>query len=372
METEILEIIVKVLSGTASPEEKQRLVMWLGEDKGNIDFFKQSESVWNALEILKPGNEYDADKAFEKFKEKINEKLNETRRSGIYRTIDKIIRIAAILVIVTGISYLILNNQDKSDWKSVAFSDLSTCEVTAPRGSKSQLLLTDGTKVWLNSDSRISCSNELNGEAREVYLEGEGYFEVARVPGSPFIVNTSDLRIRALGTSFNVKSYPEEEIIEATLVEGKIEVESKLSRERVRSVSLEPNQKAVFYKSTESIQKENAVKEDAKTGIPSTKIISKQFVLNEKVDASLAISWKNNVLYFEDEMFQDLAVKLERRFDVNIHFLDQNIRELHFSGKFKDIIFEQVLAALQFASPFYYRIKDKDIYISENPIKYPL
>ena len=94
------------------------------------------------------------------------------------------------------------------------------------------------------------------------------------------------------------------------------------------------------------------------------KIISK-----EKVDPSLITSWKNNILYFDNENFQDLAFKLERRFGVTIHFENESLKQLRFTGKFRDTIIEQVLEALQFASPFDYRFDDNNIYLSENPIK---
>lgn len=365
MESEILDIIVKVLKAESSPDERQKLIAWLEKDKVNQEIFKQSESVWNAIEIINLGKEYDVDRAFSDFKKQVSDRVKTSRRIGLYKTIDKFLRIAAIFVIILGVSWVLLYKPNKSIFNSGQESS----EVFAPRGSKTQLILSDGTKVWLNSESKITYLNNFNQVDRQIFLEGEGYFEVSKNPVKPFVVHTSDVKITAIGTSFNVKSYPGEETIETTLIEGIVEVESESPEKDSKVLTLEPNQKATYFKDKDSVPEPVVVQENVRTlsTTPSKSVVS-QIVLKEKIDPTLMISWKDNVLYFDNEGFQDLAVKLERRFGVNLNFLDENIKQVHFSGKFKDIIIEQVLAALQYASPFYYSIDDKDIYISEKPI----
>jgi transmembrane sensor len=366
METEMSDIIVRILKGEASADDKQKLTVWLAQNETNSEIFKQSETVWNALEIAKTGKEYDSEKAFLGFKEQVRYRLRTSRRIGLYKTIDWFLRIAAIFIIIFGISYFLLLKKGKENVPAELFSS----EIIAPRGSKSEVLLPDGTHVWLNSDSKIHYSGNFNKTDREVFLEGEGYFKVAKNPDKPFIVNTSSLKIRALGTTFNVKSYTGEETIETTLIEGKIVVENITAARTDRFTTMEPNQKFTFYKDKEILQKQNHVAGKLKTAEEQpVKVTVGQVVLNKIEDTSLVTSWKDNILYFDNEKFQDLAVKLERRFAVNIHFIGQNVDQLRFTGKFKDIIIEQVLAALQYASPFYYSFNDKDIYISGNPIK---
>lgn len=365
METEMLDIIIKILKGEASPDDKQKLTAWLTQDQANLEIFKQSESVWDALEIAKTGKEYDSEESFNRFKDQVRNRLDNSRRVGLYKTIDWFLRIAAILVIFFGISFLLLFKKGKENIPA----ELSSSEIIAPRGSKTQLLLPDGTKVWLNSDSKIHYFNNFNKADREVYLEGEGYFIVAKNPDKPFIVYTCNLKIRALGTIFNVKSYMGEETVEATLIEGKIEVEDKTAEKTARFITLEPNQKVTFYKNKNIKLEQNQSADKLITAEePPNKVPVGQVVLNKIEDPSLVTSWKDNILYFDNEKFQDLAVKLERRFAVNIHFVDEDVTQIRFRGKFKDIIIEQVLAALQFASPFYYSFNDKDIYISSNPL----
>jgi transmembrane sensor len=332
-----------------------------------MEIFKQSESVWNALEIVKMSKEYDAEKAFNEFKEQVSNRLKTSRRIGFYKKFDTLIRIAAVLVILIGIGHLLIKPTDKG-----IKSDLSLFEVISPRGSKTQILLPDGSKVWLNSESKIQYFNNFNQSQREVILEGEGYFEVKKNPDKPFIVTTSDIRIKALGTTFNIKAYPGEKTIETTLVEGKLEVESGISGKANKLATLEPNQKVTFLKKNGAVQEQKNIEEKKKVenALP-VKTASDKIISNESVDPSLITSWKNNIFYFDNESFQDLAIKLERRFGVTIHFENENLKQMRFTGKFRDIIIEQVLEALQFASPFYYRFVDNNIYLSEYPLKEP-
>jgi ferric-dicitrate binding protein FerR (iron transport regulator) len=367
MENEMLDIIIRVLKCEASDDDKQKLTNWLAQGQENIEIFKQSESVWNALEIVKMGKEYDSGKAFRSFKEQVSNRLKTSRRIGLYKIIDTYIRVAAVLVILIGIGRLFIKPIDKR-----IQSDTSLFEIISPRGSKTQVLLPDGSKVWLNSESKIQYFNNFNQSGREVFLEGEGYFEVKKNPDKPFIVTASDIRIKALGTIFNIKAYPEEKTIETTLVEGKLEVESGISGKVNKLATLEPNQKVTFFKKNEAVPEQKNIEEKKKVenALPVKSGLDK-IISNEKVDPSLITSWKNNILYFDNENFQDLALKLERRFGVTIHFENENLKQMRFTGKFRDIIIEQVLEALQFASPFYYRFDDNNIYLSEYPLKEP-
>jgi transmembrane sensor len=367
MDNEMLEIIARILSGEACLEDKQKLINWLGQEKTNIRAFGEVESLWNALEIIATGKNYNSKDAFCRFKELVNKKTPVSGHNRFRSTkIDWILRIAAIIVITFGLSYFLIRS-----FQNNLQTDKSICEVVAPRGSKAQLLLPDGTKVWLNADSKINYNTDFNKKTREIYIEGEGYFEIAKNPGKPFVVNTSDIRIKALGTTFNVRSYPGENTIEATLIEGRVELEKILfNNEGEKLLTLKPNQKAIYYISNEKIVSGLSAndKKNQVAAVP-TKENKTNIVLDEKVNTEISTAWKNNRLCFENESFQNLAVMLERRFDVNIHFTDENVKQYHFSGKFGNIIIDQVLSALQYASPFYYFINENDIYISDKPLK---
>jgi transmembrane sensor len=367
MDNEVFEIITRVLSGEASLEDKQRLINWLGQDKANIKIFGEAESLWNAFEIIATRKNYDSKEAFNRFRQQINKKMAEPVQKKLSSTkFDWILRIAAILVVTFGLSYFLVRS-----FQNNSHPDKSICEVVAPRGSKAKLLLPDGTIVWLNADSKVNYGTDFNKKTRDIFLEGEGYFEIAKNPDKPFIVNTASLRIKALGTTFNVRSYPDENTVEATLIEGKVDLERILgNNEGEKLLTLKPNQKAIYYITNEKTEPDLADnnKKDNVVAPPPDENKTK-IVLDEEVNTEISTSWKNDKLSFENETFQDLAVMLERRFDVKIHFLDESIKKYRFSGKLSNIIIDQALSAMQFTSQFYFFINENDIYISDKPLK---
>jgi transmembrane sensor len=356
-----LVIITKVLSGEARPEDKQDLLVWLGEHPEHMELVRQSESIWHALEIISQKDHYNSGEAFKKFRTMAGQSRKEKNKS-LKLTIDKVIRIAAVIAIIASISYIVFTPAAK---ETVSVNGIYT--VIAPIGSKAQVILPDGTKVWLNAGSKIDyqLNNALN--IREVNLEGEGYFEVAKDINRPFIVNTSDMKIRALGTKFNVKAYKSDQIVVATLIEGKVKIERKNQKKKsAESLILEPKQQASIYKEaaeTPNRQSGVNVRDSIIRPLPGNTTMN-SIVLEEKVNTDITTAWKSNYLYFENETFANLAIKLERRFGVNIKFGNDKIANYRFTGKFEDVIIEQVLEALHYASPFEYSIQDKTILIT--------
>jgi ferric-dicitrate binding protein FerR (iron transport regulator) len=124
--------------------------------------------------------------------------------------------------------------------------NITYTEIRAPFGARTEIILPDGSAVWLNAGSKIKYMNVFNRDNREIQLNGEAYFKVTKNTDLPFDVKTGDLSIQALGTEFNVKSYDDEDIIETTLVEGKIAIHQ--GRKQKASVYLEPHQQALYVK----------------------------------------------------------------------------------------------------------------------------
>jgi len=358
------EIIVRVLKGEASPSDKQTLIAWLNESPENNESFRKLESLWNAINIIDKSRVFDHEKAFLKFRKEVELKLKASKKARLVRIADYIIRIAAVAIILFGIGHLIFSRPEEP-----FITEKAKCEIISPRGSKTQVILPDNSTVWLNSESKLEYNNEYGIASREVFLEGEGFFEVKTNPEQVFVVNTACLRIKALGTTFNVKSYPSDNMVETTLIEGMVDLENITYGKPATIATLEPNQKVTYYKVTEKAGNEKKDRGITCDDANSSKVKDIIPILsNENVDVSLVTSWTNNMIFFDHETFNDLAVRLERRFGVNIYFFDDEIGNLEFTGIISDIIIEQVLEALQFAAPFYYQFYDKDIYISDKPI----
>jgi transmembrane sensor len=209
-------------------------------------------------------------------------------------------------------------------------------QVTA-RGHRTFVTLEDGTKIWLNADSRLTYPKSFNGEkTREIELEGEAYFDVAEDKQKPFIVHTSDIRIRVLGTAFNVKSYGKDRTIETTLFRGKVTIQSAEDSTRL---TLLPNQQAVFEKE------------------------SRRIFLEDKEEAGDYGSWRDGQLVFHDRPLSDIVNELERWFNVTITVEDRASLNCHFSAKVHNKNLEEVLELFQDAEGIDYRIDGTHVFI---------
>ncbi|HTI90952.1 MAG TPA: FecR domain-containing protein [Puia sp.] len=237
-------------------------------------------------------------------------------------------------------------------------------EVLAKAGTRTKLVLPDGTQVWLNSNSKLRYSNEFNRESREVGLEGEAYFDVAKDIQRPFIVHTSSLEIRVLGTSFTIKSYPQDETIEATLLKGTIEVRRKDNPNTAR-VILKPNEKLVFNKRTASSGRSSLTPDRGVIHSPSTlpdmavNSIRKDIPDSDKVETA----WMYNRLVFKGDNFMELAEKMQRWYNVRITIRDSSLNNYHFGGAFAGETVEEAFKALQLTSAFRYKINNNEIEI---------
>lgn len=370
MNNEINDIISRVLSGNATSEEIQKLLHWFNESEENPKEFAKYEMLWNAMEIIGRKHEFNSERAFQKF----TGGIEGTAAKKSISLFSRISRIAAMVVFASGLAFLAGYHLKPGK------NETTTCKIVTPKGSKAYIELADGSKVWLNAESKLTYPESFSENTRDVYLEGEGYFEVAKNKEKPFIVHTSKVNIRAIGTAFNVKSYSSEDIIQTTLVEGSVAIEKQGKAKHGNSIIqgpviyLKPNQQATFYKTTSVIDvssKTSIVKTEVKPVITNAEVLVKQdsLLLDEKVNTDLFTSWKENKLVFDNEPFESLSIKLERQFNMKCKFMDEEIKSFRFTGKFNEISVEQLFAALQFASPFHYIINENDIYISLKPIK---
>lgn len=241
-------------------------------------------------------------------------------------------------------------------------------EVVAAKGARTRLVLPDGTRVWLNSDSRLSYDARFNEMIREVTLEGEGYFDVVRNPNRPFVVHTSGIDVRVLGTAFNVKSYPQEATIEATLIHGSIEVLNK-KEPKSPKVILRPHEKLVFNKEEQVFQTTSDQPAQSVQPIqpaPSRPVIAITSLPKNIADtAVIETSWVYNKLLFDGDTFRELAVKMERWFNVRISFKNEKVANYRLRGVFENENIEEALQALQFIASFSYQIRGNEVEIGK-------
>jgi len=198
--------------------------------------------------------------------------------------------------------------------------------ITAPNGEKAIVTLADGSRVWINSGSSLTYGNDFNHHQRKVSLDGEAYFEVAKDAQHPFIVQTREMDIQALGTAFNVSAYSNENYASTVLVEGKIKVNVRGQEEM-----LTENDRAIVDKANHSLS-------------------------TDRVYASDFIQWKDGNLYFENSSFDEIANTLSRVFNVEIRFASEKLRSIRFTGTLGNSSIRNALDILSLTSAMHYEM----------------
>jgi len=357
----ISEAIIAYFDNTLTQDQADNLLRWLMEDEENRKEFIETGKTWYASGLLSK-KQYDTDEAFLSLQDKIRERdIRKLRRKTVTIGLSTLIKIAAsvIIIITVGLGSVILFNT-----KNISESEkYFTAE--APRGSRSVISLPDGSSVWLNSDTKLTYSAGFGDKSRDVTLEGEAFFSVAKNRNIPFRVTTSDVVVTALGTSFNIKAYNDEAIVEATLETGEIRIDPlvRSKNSKVSPVFLKPNQKALFTKSTNTLSlNEDKKTQPAKEVEKAENTIPVAIKIDSLFDTRLATSWKDSRWFFRSEKLLNLAPILERRYDVTITFRDSMLCNYRFTGTLKEETLEQVMTALCIATPtMKYEISDHSV-----------
>lgn len=225
-------------------------------------------------------------------------------------------------------------------------------EVSTRLGSKSKLVLPDSTVVWLNAGSKLTYNEDFGVDNRNTVLSGEAFFEVKK-SSIPFIIETNAVKIKVLGTAFNVKSYPNEKTTETALIHGSVEI--TLNQRPGEKFILKPHEKLVV--SNEPAQA-TAVREKKEP------IVVLSSLTHSETDQSiLETSWVENKLVFQNETFEELAKKLERWFNVSIEIKDEKLAAARLTGTFDNETVREALAALQISTPFRFTIEANHITI---------
>ncbi|MCX6327847.1 MAG: FecR family protein [Bacteroidia bacterium] len=355
------------LKGELTADETRELINWIKLNNANKRHFDEYCEIWiTAKSSLKnPG--YNFQEGFWKFKQKI--KAKEDLQIGFNRTNLFIIiaRYAAIFVVAFSLSGLLFYYIGKNQ---VTNPKQSFSELIVPMGSRAQFSLSDGTTITLNAGSRLKYDNRFGIEDRVVQLEGEGYFKVAKDAARPFTVKTSYLNVRALGTTFNIKAYPDDKTIETTLVEGSVKIEEITDKNMAEVMVLKPNQKLTFFKENSMMVDETAIlkgkTENNIQPLQVQKSIAIPRLIAENVNVEPVISWKESRWIFEKQSLSQIAIELERKFDVQIHFESERLKTFRFTGIIIAEPIEQVLQVMSISAPINFKLKGRVVTLSEN------
>ncbi len=214
--------------------------------------------------------------------------------------------------------------------------------INVPYGKRFELVLADGTKAYLNSGTTLKYPVQFKkGKAREVILDGEGFFEIAKDEAQTFIVNTNTLNIRVLGTKFNVSAYADDENISTVLVEGEVGFFDKSEQfEASEYPRLVPGHRASWQKKDKRIE-------------------------IDEIDTNLYTGWREGQLIFDHMMFSEIRKKLERKYQVSISNKDKKLEKIKFTASFDTETIEQVMEAFSKNHPMKYSITTNQINIEK-------
>lgn len=361
---DIFNLINKQFSKKISPEEEATLRAWYDSNAENRQIYKEYYLVIKGLRISQNKKIFSTriESAYADFARKTGLKTSEKSRR--FYTLRPWIRYAAVFAIAFGLgagSYFITRSAQPD------FSTTQTIEI--PYGSKSKVTLPDGTSVWLNSGSRLSYQESFGHADRNVSLDGEAYFEVAKNKHLPFNVLSGKVKIKVLGTKFNFKSYTEDESARVTLVEGSLNV-GNLENE-AKNILLTPNQQAVINKKENRVTVKNVdAKSYAMWTQPKQEILD---VIPSTVTGMPTASIRipsvtlRNTLFFNEEPLSQIVRDLERAFNVKIEINDRQLSSERFYGDFRnDETITEILDIMAANNNLYYTFNGDEIIISRN------
>lgn len=335
------DILRKYMENTASEKEVRLLEQWLHQPENERLFEKYLEKEWdnhllenaedtpNFNEVL---NSINSDIDFNKPTLLPGGRTNSTRLSW------QLISGVAAVVTIFFLFWVFIPSDENENLAAVQ----AVTEIKSnPKGQKSVIVLRDGSRVKLNADSELSFPETFSDSSRIVYLKGEAFFEIARDVDRPFTVVTENIATTALGTTFNVKAFPEQADIEIVLATGKVKVVNTNPSEIAKEdgLTLDPHFRATFSKANHGLHKDS-------------------------IDVTETLAWKDGILYFQDARLDEIREKLERWYNVEFTVLDENRwGRRQFTGSFDNESLKNVLEGISFSSKFKYHITGRKVLI---------
>ena len=319
--------IEEVLAGIASPEDAKYVAEWFATEEGS-DYLEaamtqDSELIKNEFADLYVDHDIPSKKILEQIRKNI--RIKKLKRICF--------RVAAVLIPVVLIVGLYMQLNSKVD----LFGTSEYEEVVVDKGERIQIMFQDGTKVYINSDSKLRYPKKFALNTREVYLEGEAYFVVAKNKNRPFIVNLSGPAIHVLGTSFNVQDYPENKDIVVCLDEGNI----NLTLPTEKKYPVKPGERLVYNKDNQ------------------------QCTISKMNDMRRLSMWKQNVIVFKDTPLSEVIKILNRWYNVEFKVEDENVLKYVYTLTSDNTLLEKVLMDLEKIAPvkFEYNEDKKEVIV---------
>lgn len=321
------ERLAAYLRGELEAAEAAEIEAWYDASPANRKMLGEVYYILYLNDRLRASEEVDVERSLRALKSRMH-----PRRGIVRRWVWRSAAAAAAVLLVAGVAVKTVSLAERLERPVVVYTDL---------GERSQVELPDGTKVWLNSSSRVEYRTPLFSRERRVTMTGEAYFEVEHDSASPFIVSSGGLDVKVLGTKFNIRNDNARHCVTTVLLEGA--VAASVSGSEDYSVRLRPSQMLVFDTRTKYMQLHNCEA------------------------AGNSIDWIEGHFRFEQNTFEEIVAELERYYNVKVRFMDDSLRKERFSGDFhlEDGIYH-IMSVLQLTYKFHYKVNSEDIELYAN------
>ena len=339
---EIDELIAKYLSGETTPEEVDEVFRWKEATPENEALFRQSEEAWRLAHDQRKHVQVDRERTWFRIKKQI-------ARQYTLPVMLRVAGIAASVALLIGLSlpYLFTGHTD------VLSGTPQIISLYVPGGVYSKTILPDSTVVWLNATSSIHYPNYFSGDTRTIELMGEAFFDVARDESKPFIIQSGNIRVNVLGTSFNFKHYKGDTHAVLAVETGTVTLSTGASK----ATNLKAGQYATVNSRTLQTEVFDAiptvsVKKEEPSATAPPRMVEKEAQNNQ------FSVWRNYVLVFRDEPFNNILNELARRYNVEFEVRDKEIMDYVYTATFNDLSLEDILKLLKISAPIDYTIKN--------------
>ena len=326
-------LVSRSLAGESSQEEEEELKSMVEKSMPHRLRYEAILKHWGKS---KQRADIDIENAYQRVREVISGIEQGTSRN-LYPTnniVSWVARIAAVLTIAIGIG-MYLNAYQETIWVKLAWHSKENA-----KGERSKITLPDGSTVWLNADSELRYPEEFSADAREIFLTGEAFFDVTKNPKKPFIIHLADGQVRVLGTTFNVKAFDGDSLVETSVVTGKVAFIPNTTAGHLQdTMLLTPDHKAVYSRTFKKLSM-------------------------EKTNGSEEKAWTEGRLIFRSARFDEVAKTLERTYARKITFAADDLRNCRLTGTFQSNSLEEVIALISETKDYKYSISPQEVIIS--------
>lgn len=336
-------LLAKKISGEASAAEKTELENLL---QSHPDFSFPAQQITDLWQAKSAGDTLPTEEAFQKHWQKLQDSVKE---EPVPNRLRRKAWMGSLLLLAALGGLFLATRSSNEPVKPLS----QKAEISTQKGDRTKLVLPDRSEVWLNSGSTLTYEPGFGVSNRATTLTGEAFFDVKKST-LPFVVHAGGLHIKVLGTAFNVKSYPNEQTTETSLIRGRVEV--LLDGRPAEPIILKPSEKLIVA---------NNPAEEKKGGQKAQPVVVIKGLTQVNDSLVAETSWVENKLVFADETFEEVARKMERWYNVAIAIKDPALAQSRVGGgPFQNETVEQALTALQIAFDFKFTIKNNYVTVT--------